>query len=138
VKLSFRRPTEPAGPSQDQIIADLSHDKAALRAELDKVRGYLADADATISWQHQRMRDMAKQILGSQAVVARFLKATEWMLVDRGVQLPPAPGTVSTVDDPAVMPHECLHLTVDHGQWGCTVGSCECSRPRHALDRVGA
>ena len=138
MKLSFRRPAEQPGPSQDRIIAELSRDKAVLRAEVDQLRDQRGDLLSLVAYQHGRMRDMAAQILGSQATVARFLAATEWMLVDRGVQLPPAPGSVSTVDDPAVVPHECLHLTVDHGQWGCTVGACECSRPRHMLDKENA
>lgn len=136
MKLSFRRPAEPPpGPSQDQIIANLSRTNALLRTDMADLRDQRADLVALLAYQNGRMRDMAAQILGSQAVVGRFLAAIEWMLVDRGVELPPVPGSVSTVDDPAVLPHECLHLTVDHGQWGCTVGACECSRPRHMLDK---
>jgi len=74
-------------------VTKLAADNTQLFAELHKLRGYLADADATIAYQHGRMRDMAAQILGSQATIARYQKVAEtWTAVDgalspRGVVL---------------------------------------------------
>lgn len=135
MKLSFRRPAEPAPLDKDALISQLSHDKAALRTELDQVRDELAEANRLVAYQRGRMKDMAAQVLGSQATVARYAAVTEMFLSDRGVKLPP-PGASSVGDVASVVPHECWHPTAEHGYMGCVVGNCKCVVPRHVLDKA--
>lgn len=128
MRLPFRRPAEPVEPplSKDQIIADLSRQLACTRDDL-------ADAHNIIVYQNARMRDMAGQILGSQAIIARYQKVAEtWTGVSDAL-------TMSTVDPAeSVVPHECRHATTKHGQWGCWEPGCCCTIPRHMLDKAAA
>lgn len=129
MRFSFRRPAAPASPalpSKDQVIADLSKENVRLRGEL-------TTANNIVVYQNMRMREMAAEILGSQATIARYQTVAEtWTAVDRALAQPDKPS------DEGVIPHECRHATVKHGQWGCWAPGCDCTIPRHMLDKAVA
>ena len=59
-------------PDPDALIAQLARDKADLRDRLTR-------AEDLIAYQRGRMKDMATELLGNQAVLARYQQT------DRGV-----------------------------------------------------
>lgn len=112
MRLAFRRPATPPGPTPAQRIADLQLRNAELRAQLDAARSHEQNLLATVAYQNGRMREMASQILGSQVVIARYQKVAEtWTAVDAalGTNVPSPPCAV------------CPHARAQHDGWGCTV-----------------